>query len=286
MTTTADLDAARAALTMINPAPSNAEAPPAALAGEITPTKLHYVRSNFAVPVHNGTLEIRGAVDNPTTLTLEDLRAMPAQEHTVTLECAGNGRLEMRPLPTGEPWGTMPSPPPAGGVPSCTRCSPSPLRPPTASRSGSRALTTAPTTYAPFSRDQPRRPHLRAGAAPDARSRPAGADPDRLGDERAPAGPRPRSTLLGHRAPLVRRGLGEMADADRRAHRAVHRRPDRPLHVPVAGPAPGGRRSDERAGAHHRPCPRGDHRGRLLHRQRQGVVRARSRDKRRGQPHR
>ena len=41
----------------------------------------------------------------PTTLTLDDLRAMPAHDHTVTLECAGNGRLDMRPLPTGEPWG-------------------------------------------------------------------------------------------------------------------------------------------------------------------------------------
>ena len=90
---------------MINPAPFNAEAPPAALAGEITPTELHYVRSNFAVPAHDGTLEISGAVGNPTTLTLEDLRAMPAHEHAVTLECAGNGRLDMRPLPTGEPWG-------------------------------------------------------------------------------------------------------------------------------------------------------------------------------------
>jgi DMSO/TMAO reductase YedYZ molybdopterin-dependent catalytic subunit len=30
---------------------------------------------------------------------------MPAQDAIVTLECAGNGRLEMRPLPTGEPWG-------------------------------------------------------------------------------------------------------------------------------------------------------------------------------------
>src|SRR4051794_33660788 len=30
---------------------------------------------------------------------------MPAYEHAVTLECAGNGRLDMRPLPTGEPWG-------------------------------------------------------------------------------------------------------------------------------------------------------------------------------------
>ena len=30
---------------------------------------------------------------------------MPAHERAVTLECAGNGRLEMRPLPAGEPWG-------------------------------------------------------------------------------------------------------------------------------------------------------------------------------------
>ncbi|KRC42731.1 sulfite oxidase [Oerskovia sp. Root22] len=96
---------ARAALQMINPAPYNAEAPPAALAEEITPTELHYVRSNFSLPEHDGRLEIGGAVEHPLTLTLEDLRAFPAHERAVTLECAGNGRLEMRPLPTGEPWG-------------------------------------------------------------------------------------------------------------------------------------------------------------------------------------
>src|SRR5215218_5765760 len=95
----------RAALQMISPAPFNAEAPPEALDGEITPTDLHYVRSNFAVPTHDGTLEIGGAVEDPNTLTLDDLKAMPAHERAVTLECAGNGRLEMRPLPTGEPWG-------------------------------------------------------------------------------------------------------------------------------------------------------------------------------------
>src|SRR3954447_19802821 len=105
MTVTEDLEAARAALVMINPAPYNAEAPPAALVGDITPTPLHYVRSNFAVPDHDGTLEIGGAVGRPTTLTPDDLRAMPAHDHTVTLECAGNGRLDMKPLPTGEPWG-------------------------------------------------------------------------------------------------------------------------------------------------------------------------------------
>jgi DMSO/TMAO reductase YedYZ molybdopterin-dependent catalytic subunit len=100
-----ELAGARAALQMINPAPYNAEAPPEALTGEITPTEFHYVRSNFSVPVHDGTLEVGGAVANPLTLTLDDLRALPAHERAVTLECAGNGRLEMRPLPIGEPWG-------------------------------------------------------------------------------------------------------------------------------------------------------------------------------------
>src|SRR4051794_25003098 len=100
-----DLAGARAALQMINPAPYNAEAPPEALTGEITPVELHYVRSNFSLPDHDGTLEVGGAVESPLTLTLDDLRAMPAHERAVTLECAGNGRLEMRPLPTGEPWG-------------------------------------------------------------------------------------------------------------------------------------------------------------------------------------
>ena len=41
MTVTEDLQANRAALVMINPAPYNAEAPPAGMAEEITPTDLH-----------------------------------------------------------------------------------------------------------------------------------------------------------------------------------------------------------------------------------------------------
>src|SRR3954454_9640408 len=100
-----DLERARAALQMIHSAPFNAEAPPQALDEEITPTEFHYVRSNFQVPTHDGTLELGGAVENPITLTLDDLRAMPKVDGAVTLECAGNGRLAMRPLPTGEPWG-------------------------------------------------------------------------------------------------------------------------------------------------------------------------------------
>jgi DMSO/TMAO reductase YedYZ molybdopterin-dependent catalytic subunit len=100
-----DLERTRAALTMIQAQPFNAEAPPGALAGDTTPTGLHYVRSNFALPAHDGTLEVGGAVETPITLTLDDLRAMPAVEQVVTLECAGNGRLRQTPLPVGEPWG-------------------------------------------------------------------------------------------------------------------------------------------------------------------------------------
>src|SRR5213595_653105 len=105
MAVAGNFEQARSALRMIAQEPFNAEAPPEALNSEITPTELHYVRSNFAVPAHDGTLEVGGAVDNPTTLTLDDLRRMPAVERAVTLECAGNGRLAMRPLPIGEPWG-------------------------------------------------------------------------------------------------------------------------------------------------------------------------------------
>lgn len=105
MTSAENLEKARADLVMIQPEPFNAEAPPQAVTGDITPTRLHYVRSNFALPDHDGTVQIGGAVDNPTTLTLHDLRAMPAAERVVTLECAGNGRLRQAPLPVGEPWG-------------------------------------------------------------------------------------------------------------------------------------------------------------------------------------
>ena len=92
-----NLEESRAGVIMIHGMPFNAEAPPAALEGDITPTEFHYIRSNFAVPSHDGALEIGGAVAKPTTLTLDDLRAMPSVERAVTLECAGNGRLATRP---------------------------------------------------------------------------------------------------------------------------------------------------------------------------------------------
>jgi hypothetical protein len=45
-------------LTVIHPEPFNAEAAIEALTGAITPTGLHYRRSNFALTAHDGTLAI------------------------------------------------------------------------------------------------------------------------------------------------------------------------------------------------------------------------------------
>ena len=100
-----DVDESRRALTMVQAEPFNAEAPPDALTTDITPTHLHYVRSNFAVPEHDGTLHVGGVVARQLTLTLDDLRSRPALTRTVTMECAGNGRIAQAPLPEGEPWG-------------------------------------------------------------------------------------------------------------------------------------------------------------------------------------
>lgn len=94
----------RAQLVMVKAEPFNAETPLEALREPVTPTRLHYVRSNFSLPDHPGTLAIGGAVERPLTLTLDALQEMPATTLTVTLECAGNGRIGLMPLPTGEPW--------------------------------------------------------------------------------------------------------------------------------------------------------------------------------------
>ena len=244
---------------MINPAPFNAEAPPEALAGEITPTELHYVRSNFAVPTHDGTLEVGGAVENPTTLTLDDLRAMPPHERAVTLECAGNGRLETRPLPIGEPWGDY--------AVSTARWTGALLHDvleqaqPASDGVDVRFQGADHGAYhlnPVLAGDRQGRPDLRPRAAARPRSRSGGRDPDRLRDERRAAGSRPRSPVPAHRPALVRRRVREVAEANRRPDRAVRRRvPDRPLHVRMARPTARGRPPHARARADHRPALRG-----------------------------
>lgn len=72
----------------------------------VTPAPSAYVRTNFGVPTlpADHTIVVDGAVERTLTLSVEALRARPQHTVRATMECAGNDRLDMRPLPVGEPW--------------------------------------------------------------------------------------------------------------------------------------------------------------------------------------
>ncbi|HYW32120.1 MAG TPA: sulfite oxidase [Gemmatimonas sp.] len=93
-------------LDIIRRTPFNAETPEAALVEAETASAHVYVRSNFDMPLllDDHTIRIHGAVQAPLEITVAELQRM--QQHTVgaTMECAGNDRLDMHPLPAGEPW--------------------------------------------------------------------------------------------------------------------------------------------------------------------------------------
>ena len=262
MAVTDELEQARAALQMINPAPYNAEAPPEALAGEITPTELHYVRSNFAAAGtrrHARGRRRRREPDHPDARRPARHAGARAGGHARMRRATGGSRCDRcRPASHGA---TTPSRPPAGPAPSCTRCSR--RRSPAADGVDVRFEGADHGAYhlqpvlAETNRDDLA---LRPRPAARPRRRSGGRDPDRLRDERRAAGRRPRSAVPAHRAPLVRRRVGEVAEAHRRPDRAVRRRvPDRPLHLRVARPAARGGQPHARPRAHHRPRLRRDH---------------------------
>jgi DMSO/TMAO reductase YedYZ molybdopterin-dependent catalytic subunit len=88
--------------------PLNAETPLPDLTRGLTPSHSFYVRSHFDIPRIDAAaweLAVGGAVESPSRLRLADLRALPARDVWMTLECAGNGRRAMDPLPPGIPWG-------------------------------------------------------------------------------------------------------------------------------------------------------------------------------------
>lgn len=87
--------------------PFNAETPIEALSEPITPTPLVYVRNHFDVPkidIEAWRLVVDGMVERPLRITLSDLQDLPHRQIVVTLECAGNGRALMAPIPSGTPW--------------------------------------------------------------------------------------------------------------------------------------------------------------------------------------
>ena len=78
-----------------------------ALRWPITPVGLHYLLIHYDVPLVDPTswrLELGGAVEQPLSLSLDELRARPAVELAATMECAGNGRALLEPRPISQPW--------------------------------------------------------------------------------------------------------------------------------------------------------------------------------------
>jgi DMSO/TMAO reductase YedYZ molybdopterin-dependent catalytic subunit len=95
-------------LVVVKEEPFNAEVGALALASPITPHGAHYVRAHFGPPAmldpRQHRLSIEGAVGHATVLTVQELRTLPQRSVTVTMECAGNERALLTPLPDGEPW--------------------------------------------------------------------------------------------------------------------------------------------------------------------------------------
>jgi len=79
-----------------------------ALRYPVTPAGLHYLLIHYDIPAvdpEGFELSVGGFVSRNLTLTLDDLRARPAVELEVTMECAGNGRaLLPGPRPVSQPW--------------------------------------------------------------------------------------------------------------------------------------------------------------------------------------
>jgi DMSO/TMAO reductase YedYZ molybdopterin-dependent catalytic subunit len=78
-----------------------------ALRFDLTPIGLHYLLTHYDIPQVDPDawrLEVGGSVERPLSLSLEELRARPALELAVTMECAGNGRVHVEPHVVSQPW--------------------------------------------------------------------------------------------------------------------------------------------------------------------------------------
>ncbi|MEV5509718.1 sulfite oxidase [Streptomyces orinoci] len=92
--------------------PYNAEPPPGALTGHLTPVDTFYSRNHGPIPRIAATgwrLRVDGLVEHPLELSLDELRNRFAEHRvTATLQCAGNRRGELmayRDIPGQVPWG-------------------------------------------------------------------------------------------------------------------------------------------------------------------------------------
>jgi DMSO/TMAO reductase YedYZ molybdopterin-dependent catalytic subunit len=99
-------------LSVLNDRPINAETPPHLLDDDVTPNERHFVRNNGLVPemaekmdATGWKLEVDGEVDNPMTLTLDELKSkFEVVKLKLQVECGGNGRAAFNPPAKGNQW--------------------------------------------------------------------------------------------------------------------------------------------------------------------------------------
>jgi DMSO/TMAO reductase YedYZ molybdopterin-dependent catalytic subunit len=99
-------------LIVLNDRPINAETPAHLLDDDVTPNARHFVRDNGIIPdmaqameAGDWTLTVDGEVDNPLTLTLDELRSkFKPVKLKLQLECGGNGRAGFNPPAKGNQW--------------------------------------------------------------------------------------------------------------------------------------------------------------------------------------
>src|SRR5262245_61696722 len=87
--------------------PEDLEMPPDGFNSFITPVDRFFVRSHVTVPkadIAQWRLQVKGQVDNPLTLSMDDILRMRSSESVAVLECAGNGRAFFDPPVPGLQW--------------------------------------------------------------------------------------------------------------------------------------------------------------------------------------
>ncbi len=99
-------------LTLLNERPLNVETPAHLLNDDITPYSRMFIRSNGLIPqsaldmdATGWTLDVDGEVDNPLSLSLDDLKnGFETVTLALVLECGGNGRAFFDPGASGNQW--------------------------------------------------------------------------------------------------------------------------------------------------------------------------------------
>ncbi|KAA3643492.1 MAG: sulfite oxidase [Chloroflexi bacterium] len=95
------------ALNTVTSEPLNAETPHGILKQDRTPNELFFKRNHFSFPEIDGNewrLDVKLG-DSAKSYSLDDLKTFPAKTLLVTMECAGNARKGMDPVPAGTAWG-------------------------------------------------------------------------------------------------------------------------------------------------------------------------------------